>query len=65
VRITMFDLHGRLVRTLIETPYLPAGEHDVLIDGRGARGEVLSSGVYFYRVGSPDGNVTGRVVILK
>ncbi len=65
VRVTMFDLQGRLVRTLLETPHLPAGEHEVRIDGRGERGEVLPSGVYFYRVGSPDGSVTGRFAILK
>jgi hypothetical protein len=65
VRVTMFDLHGRLVRTLMEMPLLPAGEHAVRIDGRGERGEELPSGVYFYRVNSPDGAVTGRFAILK
>jgi hypothetical protein len=65
VRVTMFDLQGRLVRTLTEMPVLPAGEHAVRIDGRGERGEVLPSGVYFYRVDSPDGAVTGHFAILK
>jgi hypothetical protein len=65
VRVTMFDLHGRLVRTLMEMPLLPAGEHAVRIDGRGERGELLPSGVYFYSVNSPDGTVTGRFAILK
>jgi hypothetical protein len=65
VRVRMFDLHGRLVRTLMEMPLLPAGEHAVRIDGRGERGEELPSGVYFYRVNSPDGSVTGRFAILK
>ena len=65
VRVMMFDLHGRLVRTLIEVPHLPAGEHAVRIDGGGERGEVLPSGMYFYRVDSPDGTITGRFAILK
>jgi hypothetical protein len=65
VSVTMFDLQGRLVRTLMEMPLVPAGEHAVRIDGRGERGEVLPSGVYFYRVNSPDGSVTGRFAILK
>jgi hypothetical protein len=65
VRVTIFDLHGRLVRTLTDTPRLPAGEQEVRIDGRGERGEVLPSGVYFYRVISPDGTITGRFAILK
>jgi hypothetical protein len=65
VTVAMFDLHGRLVRTLVEMPLLPAGEHAVRIDGRGERGEERPSGVYFYRVNSPDGTVTGRFAILK
>ena len=65
VGVAMFDLQGRLVRTLMETPHLPAGEHEVTIDGRGERGEALPSGVYFYRVSSPGGIVTGRFAILK
>jgi hypothetical protein len=65
VRVTMFDLQGRLVRTLMEAPLLPAGEHAVRIEGRGERGEELPSGVYFYQVNSPDGTVSGRFAILK
>jgi len=65
VRVTMFDLQGRLVRTLMEAPLLPAGEHAVKIDGLGGRGEVLPSGVYFYQVNSADGTATGRFAILR
>jgi hypothetical protein len=65
VTVTMFDLQGRLVQTLLDAPLMPAGKHEVRIDGRGLRGEVLHSGVYFYRVDSPDGTVTGRFAILK
>ena len=65
VRITVFDLQGRLVRTLMETPYLPGGMHEVEMDGHGDRGEWLSSGIYFYRVQSPDGTLVGRFSIMK
>jgi len=65
VRVTMFDLQGRLVRTLMETARLPAGEHKVRIDGRGLQGDVLPSGVYFYRIDSPDGASTGHFAVLK
>jgi len=64
VRVTIFDLQGRRVRTLMETP-LPAGEHELMIDGRGERGETLTSGVYFYQIKSADGVRTGRFAILK
>ena len=65
VTVKMFDLHGRLVRSLAEAPLLPAGVHEFRIDGRGERGQTLASGLYFYRVETADGIVTGRIAILK
>jgi len=65
VQVNVFDLQGRLVRRLLEAPHLPAGDHKVTMDGRASWGEVLPSGVYFYRVDSPDGTITGRLTILK
>jgi len=65
VTVSMFDLHGRLVRRLLDRQILAPGVHEVRIDGRGRRGETLASGVYLYRVESPEGALTGRVVILK
>jgi hypothetical protein len=65
VVVKMFDLRGRLVRTLLEAPLLMAGDHEVRIDGRGERGRPLASGVYFYRIEAPDGAMTGRIAILK
>jgi hypothetical protein len=65
VTVTIYDPHGRLVRTLMEVVDSPAGEYAVRIDGRGGRSERLSSGVYFYRINTPDGAVTGRFTIMK
>ena len=64
-RVALYDLSGRLVRTLLPESYVSAGYHDLTIDGRGERGEKLSSGVYFYNVRTVEGSVTGRVTILK
>lgn len=65
VSVHVFDLNGRLVRTLLESRMLPAGEHAIAIDGRGAGGEVLPSGVYFFRLESADGVTSGRFTIMK
>jgi hypothetical protein len=64
-KLALFDLGGRLVRTLLEVPALAAGAHNVRIDGRGSHGEALASGVYFYRIQAVDGITTGRFTILK
>ncbi|HYQ95918.1 MAG TPA: T9SS type A sorting domain-containing protein, partial [Candidatus Eisenbacteria bacterium] len=61
----LFDIQGRLVRTLLDTPRLAAGPHEYSFDGRNDRGRTLSSGVYFYRVQSIEGVFDGQIVILK
>src|SRR6185503_18447461 len=65
VRIGLFDIHGRLVRTLVDEPAMAAGTHETRIDGRGTRGEKLSSGVYFIRGVSGEGVFSRSITILK
>jgi flagellar hook assembly protein FlgD len=65
VSVHMFDLHGRLVRTLAVIPSLAAGPHELRVDGQDDRGRAMASGVYFYRIQSRDGTTVGRVAILK
>ena len=65
VAVKMFDLHGRLVRTLTEVPLLPAGVHELRFDGRSDGGRALASGVYFYRIETAAKSMTGRIAILK
>jgi hypothetical protein len=64
-RVRIFDLQGRLVRTLLDTPHLAPGSHNLMFDGKTDRGATLGSGVYFYRVESIDGSSEGQIVILK
>jgi flagellar hook assembly protein FlgD len=65
VRIELFDIHGRLVRRLVDEPSLPAGAHQARIDGRGAHGEKLPSGVYYIRGTSSEGEFKQLITILK
>lgn len=60
LKITLFDVAGRLVRTVADQPGVPPGTHEFSIGT--AR---LSSGVYFYRVSSAEGELTGRCAIVK
>jgi len=64
-KVQLFDIQGRLVRTLLDVPRLEAGDHEVAFDGKSARGTALSSGMLFYRLTSVDGTFQGRVLILK
>jgi hypothetical protein len=65
VTVRLYGLGGRSVRTVIDGEQFPAGIHQVIIDGRDERGTELASGVYFYRLETPEGASTGRFVVLK
>lgn len=49
VRLVIYDLSGKRVRTLVEGE-LPAGEQTVSWDGRRQNGQTVASGVYFYEL---------------
>lgn len=53
VRMEVFDVQGRRVRTLTSAT-LPAGRHTVEWDGRDGGGRGLSSGTYFVRITAGD-----------
>lgn len=65
VTVRIYDLGGRSVRTVIAAEQFPAGVYQVSIDGRGEHGTALASGVYFYRIETPDGITSGRFVVAK
>ena len=65
VRVQMFDVQGRLIRTLMDESSAPAGYHDVTIDGKDANGNRLASGVYYLKIHSVDGEVSKAITILK
>ena len=65
VRIQMFDIQGRLVKRIVDDPAMTAGVHEATIDGRGAHGEKLPSGVYYIRGVSSEGEFKKLITILK
>lgn len=63
VRLDVFDVNGRRVRTLVDG-MLPAGSHQVDWDSRGDNRESLSSGVYHYRLSAGGQMVERKMVLL-
>ncbi len=64
VSVRIYDVHGRLVRTL-ERGVLDAGSHRLQFDGRDAAGRELSSGVYVARLETGMGTADTRLVLLR
>jgi len=64
VRLTVYDLAGRVVRTLVEGAE-QGGEHVVVWHGRDDAGRPVGSGVYFYRLVVGDESVERKMVMLK
>ena len=63
-RLAIYNARGQIVQQLIDT-HASAGYHEVIWDGRDDRGRVLASGLYFYRLQTPQGALTRRLVLLK
>ncbi len=64
VTVTVYDVTGARVRTLVDEP-AKAGLHTVVWDGRDARGMAVGSGIYFYRLSTPAHTLTRKMVLLK
>jgi len=64
VKLMVYAVDGRLVATLVNES-LPAGRHTVTWLGRNDQGELVASGIYFYRIQAGDFNRTRKMTLLK
>lgn len=64
VVLSIYDLRGRLVRTLVNESQ-GAGAYTVVWQGRDDQGRQLGSGVYFYRIDAPGVSERRKMVMLK
>ena len=64
VKLSVYDVSGRLLRVLRDKHY-EAGRYEAEWNGRDARGQVLPSGVYFYRLDAEDFGETKKMVLVK
>ncbi len=64
VNITIFDLLGRQIRTLVASHQL-AGRHSVRWDGRDENGNSVPSGFYIYRLNSGSNVLSKKMTLVK
>ena len=63
IRLVIYDVLGREVRALVDKEQI-AGQHSVIWDGEDGEGELVSSGVYFYRLDGGEGHREVRRMLL-
>ncbi len=64
VEIAAYDLTGRRVARLAGGLFMP-GRHEIVWDGKDARGEPLASGVYFITMHTESTTTTRKVTLLR
>jgi len=63
-RLEIFDVSGRLVRTLVDEA-LHSGRHEAVWDGTNDRGVKAASGIYFYRLTLPGYEKTRKMLLVR
>ena len=64
VRISVHNLFGQEVRTLVEN-HAEAGIHRVVWDGRDTTGRPMASGIYIARIVTPEGALAIRMTMVR
>ena len=64
LRVALFDINGRKVRTVFDRSDASAGMHHFELDRRTDRGDRIEPGMFFYRVESAEGVRYGRFVVI-
>ncbi|MBK8164579.1 MAG: hypothetical protein IPK64_01305 [bacterium] len=63
--LAVYDLRGRLVRTLLDATTLAAGDHAVTWDGRADDGSAAAAGAYLYELRGPGVREVRRMTLAK
>lgn len=64
VEISIYNSKGQRVKTL-KNRFMPAGTHKAVWNGKDDNGNSLSSGVYFYRLITPQYDTAKRMLLIK
>lgn len=65
VELSVFNLLGGHVRTLVQRSFMPAGMHVAKWDALDDRGQAVASGVYFYRLQTRAGTESREMTLLR
>jgi hypothetical protein len=64
VKLDIFNVRGQKVKTLCDLP-LSKGKHSLQWNGRDGANRQVASGIYFYRLSTPEGIRTQKMMLMK
>jgi len=62
--LSIFDVNGRLVKTVFDE-ITQAGPHEAVWDGSDRTGRSVASGVYFYRLRTPNKEFARKLIVIR
>jgi len=65
VTLTIYDLGGQVIRTLVSDQAMPAGHYNTIWDGRDEGSVKVASGVYFYQLRAGDFIAKKKMTLLQ
>lgn len=63
--ISVYNIRGQLIRTLVNNQKLSPGEHTVAWDGKTDSGQPVAAGVYFYKMSYGYFSSKGKMIMIK
>ncbi|RMH69849.1 MAG: T9SS C-terminal target domain-containing protein [Gemmatimonadetes bacterium] len=64
VKLGIYNLKGELIRTLVDQSHT-AGSYTVYWDGKNQQGEAVASGMYSYRLVTPNQTISKPMILLR
>ena len=64
ISLKIFDLSGRIVKTLVKTSYIP-GLYTVSWDGKDNTGKNVAGGIYFCQLSAGNSKTTNKLIFIK
>ncbi|MFH0990818.1 MAG: cytochrome c3 family protein [bacterium] len=64
VKVTIYSINGNKIATLIDD-HMTAGYKNVVWNGKDSRGNIVSSGVYLYRIEAGDFAASKKMMLMK
>ena len=65
VSLTIYDLTGQVIRTLVSSQSMSVGHYDIVWDGQNASGAKVGSGVYFYQLSAGNYVAKKKMTLLQ